>query len=65
MLDQYKEKKPRDPPIRDRFANYKFADHKEQVIDLLQRVCAVSVATMEVVDDMAYWDEEGLSGGLR
>ena len=59
VLDQYKEKKPRDPTIREHFAKYKFADHKEQVIDLLQRVCAVSVATMGVVDDMAYWDEEG------
>ena len=59
VLDQYKEKKPRDPTIRERFNNYKFADHKERVIDLLQRVCTVSVETMDVVDDMAYWDEDG------
>ena len=32
---------------------------KERVIDLLRRVCTVSVRTMEVVDDMAYWDDEG------
>ena len=59
VLDQYKEKKPRDPTIRDHFDNYRFANHKERVIDLLRRVCAVSVATMDVVDGMAYWDEDG------
>ena len=52
VLDQYKEKKPRDPMIRERFNNYRFADHKEAVIALLRRVCAVSVRTMEVVDGM-------------
>ena len=55
VLDQYKEKKPRDPTIRERFNTYRFADHKERVIDLLQRVCAVSVRTMEIVDGMADW----------
>ena len=57
VLDQYKEKKPRDPTIRERFDTYRFADHKERVIDLLMRVCAVSVKTMEIVDGMAYWDD--------
>ncbi len=57
VLDQYKEKKPRDPTIREKFNTYRFADHKERVIDLLKRVCTVSVKTMHVVDDMAYWDE--------
>ena len=59
VLDQYKERKPRDPTIAAKFNAYRFADYKEQVVDLLQRVCAVSVQTMDVVDDMAYWDEEG------
>ena len=59
VLDQYKEKKPRDPTIRERFNTYRFADHKERVIELLRRVCTVSVKTMDVVDDMAYWDEYG------
>ena len=31
----------------------------QRVIDLLQRACTVSVGTMDVVDDMAYWDDEG------
>ena len=60
VLDQYKERKPRDPTIRERFNTYRFADHKDEVIDLLQRVCTVSVATMDVVDDMAYWSGDKL-----
>ena len=52
VLDQYKEKTPRAPTIRDRFNTYRFADHKEQVIDLLQRVCKVSVETVRIVDQL-------------
>ena len=55
ILDQHKERKPRDAAIRERFDAYRFAPHKERVIDLLMRVCTVSVATMDLVDDMAYW----------
>jgi predicted helicase len=36
VLDQYKEKTPRDPTIREKFNTYRFADHKEKVIDLLR-----------------------------
>ena len=54
VLDQYKEKKPKDPTIREKFNTYRFSDHKERVIDLLRRVCTVSVATMEIVDSMAH-----------
>ena len=53
VLDQYKERKPRDPTIAEKFNTYRFADHKERVVDLLQRVCAVSVGTMEIIDQMA------------
>ena len=60
VLDQYKERKPRDPTIAEKFNTYKFADYKEQVIDLLRRVCTVSVRTMDIVDDMAYWDGDNL-----
>ena len=59
VLDQYKERLPRDPTIAERFNTYKFSDYKEQVIDLLRRVCTVSVKTVEIVNGMAYWDEEG------
>ena len=51
VLDQYREKKPRDPTIRERFNTYRFADHRQRVIDLLDRVCAVSVATVQIVAD--------------
>ena len=50
VLDQYKERKPRDPTIRERFNTYRFADHKERVIDLLRRVCTVSVKTYHITD---------------
>ena len=62
VLDQYRERKPRDPTIAARFNAYRFADHKEQVIDLLRRVCAVSVGTMEVIDDMACLLDNGKIG---
>ena len=52
ILDQYKEKKPKDPTIAQLFHTYKFADYKEQVIDLLQRVCTVSVRTIEIIQQM-------------
>ena len=52
VLDQYKEKKPRDPTIREKFNTYRFADHKERVVDLLQRVCTVSVETVRIVDEL-------------
>lgn len=52
ILDQYKEKKPSDATIAERFNTYKFEDYKEQVIDLLKRVANVSVKTMQIVNQM-------------
>jgi predicted helicase len=52
ILDQYKEKTPKDPTIREKFNTYRFADHKEKVIDLLRRVTRVSVETMKIVEAM-------------
>uniref|UniRef100_Q07RK3 site-specific DNA-methyltransferase (adenine-specific) n=1 Tax=Rhodopseudomonas palustris (strain BisA53) TaxID=316055 RepID=Q07RK3_RHOP5 len=52
ILDQYKEKTPKDPTIREKFNTYRFADHKEKVIDLLTRVTRVSVETMQIVEAM-------------
>lgn len=52
ILDQYKEKKPKDPTIAAKFNTYKFADYKEQVINLLDRVCTVSVKTMDIIGQM-------------
>jgi predicted helicase len=52
ILDQYKEKKPKDPTIREKFNTYRFADYKEKVIDLLKRVTRVSVESMKIVEAM-------------
>jgi predicted helicase len=56
ILDQYKEKTPKDRTIREKFYTYRFADHKEKVIDLLKRVTRVSVETMKVVEAMGQLD---------
>jgi predicted helicase len=53
ILDQYKEKKPKDPTIAEKFNTYRFADYKQQVIDLLMRVCTVSVETMKIIREMS------------
>jgi predicted helicase len=53
VLDQYKEKKPKDPTIREKFDTYRFCDYKEKVVDLLQRVTTVSVETVRITEAMA------------
>jgi predicted helicase len=45
VLDQYKEMKSSDATIAEKFNTYRFVDYKEQVIDLLKKVCTVSVET--------------------
>jgi predicted helicase len=52
VLDQYKEKKPSDKTIAEKFNTYRFADYKSHVIDLLKRVCTVSVETMKIIEEM-------------
>ncbi len=52
ILDQHKEKTPKDPTIREKFNTYRFADCKEKVVDLLMRVKRVSVETMAIVEAM-------------
>ena len=52
VLDQHKEKKRKDPTIREKFDTYRFADHKERVIDLLARVTTVSVETIRIVESI-------------
>jgi predicted helicase len=49
VLDQWKEHKISDPNVAEKFNTYRFVDHKEQVIDLLLRVCTVSVETMKII----------------
>jgi predicted helicase len=52
ILDQYKEKKPKDPTIREKFNTYRFADYKGKLIDLLMCVTTVSVRTVAIVSSM-------------
>lgn len=52
ILDQYKEKKPSDPTIAEKFNTYRFADYKEKVMDLLRRVTTVSVETQKIIEEM-------------
>ena len=52
VLDQYKEKKYTDKTIAENFNTYRFADYKNHVIDLLKRVCTVSVETMKIIEEM-------------
>lgn len=58
ILDQYKEKTPKDPTIREKFNTYRFKDYKEKVVDLLMRVTRVSVETMEIVEAMKTLERE-------
>ncbi len=53
VLDQYKEKKPKDPTIREKFNTYRFADYKEEVVELLQKVYLVSLETNKITEAMA------------
>ena len=52
ILDQYKEKTPKDPTIREKFNTYRFADYKEKVVDLIMRVTRVSVETVAITESM-------------
>ena len=52
VLDQFKESKPKDPTIAEKFDTYCFANYKEHVIDLLKKVCTVSIETMKIIDAM-------------
>lgn len=59
VLDQHKEKTPRDPTIREKFNTYRFADYKEKVIDLLRRVTRVSIETVAITDAMKDLNRDG------
>ena len=52
VLDQHKEKTPKDPTIREKFDTYWFKDHKERVIELLASVARVSLETVRVVQGL-------------
>lgn len=56
VLDQHKEKKPRDPTIAAKFNTYRFADYKERMIALLAKVVRVSVETNAITAAMKLAD---------
>lgn len=59
ILDQYKEKTPKDRTIRAQFKTFRFAHYKEVVIDLLSRVTTVSVETSRIMSEMTTLRSEG------
>jgi predicted helicase len=63
VLDQHKEKTPRDPTIREKFNTYRFADYKESMIDLLAKVVRVSVDTVAIAEAMQALDRSGWDEG--
>lgn len=56
VLDQHKEKTPKDPTIRAKFNTYRFADYKESCITLLAKVVTVSLETLAITNAMAALD---------
>ena len=52
ILDQYRESKPKDATIAEKFNTYRFEDYKDDIIELLKRVCTVSVETMKIIEEM-------------
>jgi predicted helicase len=59
VLDQHKEKTPRDPTVRAKFNTYRFADHKEAMIKLLARVITVSLETVKITEAMRALERNG------
>jgi predicted helicase len=59
VLDQHKEKTPRDPTIRAKFNTYRFADYKDACIELLGCVVTVSVETVAITEAMKALDRSG------
>jgi predicted helicase len=56
VLDQHKEKTPRDPTVRAKFNTYRFAEYKESMIALLAKVVRVSVETVAITEAMRALD---------
>ena len=52
VLDQHKEKKVKDPTVAAKFPPSPFSGRKEEVIELLRRVCTVSVETVKIIQKM-------------
>jgi len=49
VMEEYRDFTPKDSTIREKFNLYRFADHKEDVIVLLGKVCRVSCETVAIM----------------
>lgn len=65
VLDQHKEKMPRDPTIRERFNSYRFSAYKESMIALVAKVARVSIDTQAITDAMEALAPEARGGGAK
>lgn len=52
VLEQHKEKKPKDPVIAASFNSYRLDDIKEDLVALIGKVCQVSVDTVKITEAM-------------
>lgn len=52
VFDQYKAKKSSDPTIAAKFNNYRFAEHKEEVVNLIRRLATLSLRTNELIKEL-------------
>jgi predicted helicase len=52
ILDQYKEKEPSEAILAEKFTTYKFVNYKKNVIELIKKICTVSIRTVEIVKEM-------------
>jgi predicted helicase len=50
ILDQYKEKNIKDKTVAENFNTYRFSNYKPTVINLLQKICTVSIETIKILD---------------
>ncbi len=59
VLDQHKEKTPRDPTVAAKFNTYRLHDHKEAMIALIARVVRVSLDTVAITGAMRAAPRDG------
>lgn len=52
ILEQYKERTPKDPILAASHNTYRFAEYKDKVVALLMRITRVSVETVSIVEKM-------------
>ncbi|MCX7997867.1 MAG: hypothetical protein N3A69_02800 [Leptospiraceae bacterium] len=58
VLDQAKEREPNESELLSKFYDYKFSEYKQETIELLGKVCALSVETIQIFQEMEKEKEE-------